>query len=96
MLVLRAITDDEYEAFRATLFTTFGDDLKRDPDGQLTIARLGKSTLERTVRLLVEGIPGNIANIIQYEAISAAEELDLPVPRVAIEEVYDSPAIPSN
>jgi predicted N-acetyltransferase YhbS len=33
MLVLRAITDDEYEAFRATLFTTFGDDLERDPDG---------------------------------------------------------------
>jgi serine/threonine protein kinase/glyoxylase-like metal-dependent hydrolase (beta-lactamase superfamily II) len=70
------------------------EDLSPDPDTAygLRIVRYGRSSIERSVRLLVEDVPGHTANLIQYEAIAACHELDLPTPHLSIEEVHDASA----
>ena len=61
------------------------DDL-RAVGSSFEIVRYGKSTLERVVRCLSGVLEPTLANIIYYEAIAAAEDLDLPVPKVTLEE----------
>lgn len=50
-----------------------------------TITQFGKRTVERAVRVLTKNEPPVTANVVNYEAILAAEELDLPAPRIDIE-----------
>ena len=57
---------------------------------KVTIEHLGKSTLERAVDLLCQRLDDHMANIIKYEAILAAEEMQLPVPRITIEEIDEN------
>ncbi len=54
---------------------------------RIEVLHLGKSTVERIIFLATLGLDPTVANIVRFEAIQAAEEYDLPVPRVALEEV---------
>ncbi|MEO1270711.1 MAG: hypothetical protein AAFX99_21700 [Myxococcota bacterium] len=58
--------------------------------GQVELLHLGKSTLERAVDIICQGLDEHVANIIKYEALLAAEEMQLPVPRITIEEIDEN------
>jgi len=53
---------------------------------RIKITSLGRTTVERAVRLLCEKTPEEYANPIRYEAVFAAGELDLPTPQIDLEE----------
>ena len=58
-------------------------------DQNLTVENLGKTSVERAVRLLCDEVPPETANSIKYEVVYAAEELDLPTPQVELDEDGD-------
>ncbi len=69
--------------------------LDEDPNlsGHITFAggipevkHLGKTSVERAVRLLCDEVGHATANSIKYEAVFAAEELGLPTPSVELDE----------
>lgn len=53
---------------------------------QPQITDIGRWTLGKVVEYLCRGEPAQVANPIKFEAITAAEELGLPAPDIAIEE----------
>ena len=61
-------------------------------DQHLTVENLGKTSVERAVRLLCDAVPPETANSIKYEVVYAAEELDLPTPQVELDEDGDDGA----
>ncbi|RAL22338.1 hypothetical protein DL240_10845 [Lujinxingia litoralis] len=54
--------------------------------GNVEITSLGKTTVERAVRLLCEHVRADVASAIKYEAVYSATELGLPTPMVEIDE----------
>lgn len=52
----------------------------------LRIEHTGKKAVERAVSVLVRNAPGEIADPIKYEALTAAHELELPSPQIELEE----------
>jgi len=57
-------------------------------DGKnVSVRRLGRWTVEQTVEALVLGQPEIVAAPLKFEAILAAEDLDLPAPSVTIDQV---------
>ena len=67
-------------------------------DGEMpTVKNLGKTSLERAVRLLCDQVDHDTANSIKYEAVFASEELGLPTPSVEFdEEGNDGDSAPSS
>jgi hypothetical protein len=61
-------------------------------NGQVSIQRLGRWTVEHVVELLCHGEPPEIAGPIMMEATSAAAEYNLPTPHLDIE----GNGVPSN
>ncbi len=57
--------------------------------GELRIENLGKTSVERAVRILCDEVPHTTANSIKYEAVFASEELGLPTPQVELDEDGD-------
>lgn len=64
------------------------DSLRRTQDGPV-LTDLGKSSIERAVRILSVDLPPEIADAIKYEAVYAAGELELPTPNIDLEEGGD-------
>ncbi len=52
----------------------------------VTIANLGKTSVEQAVRILCDKVPHATANSIKYEAVFASQELGLPTPAVELDE----------
>jgi glyoxylase-like metal-dependent hydrolase (beta-lactamase superfamily II) len=69
--------------------------LQKDPQlrGMVTlestgvqVTSLGKSSVERAVRLLCAHVPDGMREALKYEAVFAAGELDLPTPSIELED----------
>jgi eukaryotic-like serine/threonine-protein kinase len=58
--------------------------------GTVAITSLGKTSVERVVRLLCGHVPYSTGNALKYEAVYASTELGLPTPSVELDE--DGPA----
>ncbi|MFW5967567.1 MAG: protein kinase domain-containing protein [Persicimonas sp.] len=52
----------------------------------IEVTSLGKTSVERAVRLLCDELPQSAANAVKYEAIFSAAELDLPTPAIELDE----------
>lgn len=52
----------------------------------LRIEHTGKKAVERAISVLVRNAPGEIADPLKYEALTAAHELELPSPQIELEE----------
>jgi serine/threonine-protein kinase len=52
----------------------------------IEVTSLGKTSVERAVRLLCDHLPHEMANSLKYEAIYASQELDLPTPVIELDE----------
>lgn len=52
----------------------------------LKVASLGKLTVERAVRILIDHLPSGLHDPLRYEAITAAGDLELPTPSIELEE----------
>ncbi|MFW6057307.1 MAG: protein kinase domain-containing protein [Persicimonas sp.] len=50
------------------------------------VTSLGKTSVERAVRLLCAHVPRSVGSSLKYEAIFAASELDLPTPMIELDE----------
>lgn len=61
------------------------DTLEFHDDGPVVCAS-GRATLERVLELLTTNEDTSLANIMKMEAIAAAEQLQLAVPRVRVDE----------
>lgn len=61
------------------------DDTVEFKNGQITLLRLGKWTVERSVEALCAHEPSEIAGPIQVEAVVAAAEYGLPTPHLDLE-----------
>lgn len=64
-------------------------------DGVLEVTSLGKTSVERAVRLLCSHVPFETANAMKYEAVYAASELGLPTPSVELDEDGPDPGASS-
>ncbi|TXC73156.1 protein kinase [Bradymonadales bacterium TMQ1] len=62
--------------------------------GAVEITSLGKTTVERAVRLICEHVTPDVASAIKYEAVYSANELSLPTPMVELDE--DGPEVASS
>lgn len=60
------------------------------------IKSMGRAATERIIHILTSISSKSASNIIKYEAISAAEEMDLPTPQIQIEEVGDEDTLVSD
>lgn len=58
--------------------------------GQPVITNLGRHAIEKLVEALTHNEASTIANLIKMEAIAAADQLDLPVPHIPIENMGDT------
>lgn len=61
------------------------DTLRFEPGG-VVITGLGRWTVERALDVLVRGETAGVSNLLKMEAMNVADQLQLPAPRIAIEE----------
>lgn len=50
------------------------------------VTSLGKTSVERAVRILCDELPQEAANALKYEAVFSAAELDLPTPAIELDD----------
>lgn len=79
----------------ATADTRLADDRRLEDflsfdSGQPTIRSLGRVAVEKIVETLTRNELPSIANVIKMEVLAAADQLDLPVPRIHIGEFEES------
>lgn len=55
-------------------------------DGVWRIESMGKTAMERVIRVLCDRAPISLADMIRFEALAAASELDLPTPTIELDE----------
>ncbi len=92
--VLRRVVKRAAQVLGPTAEVRLADDpelqetLEFTVDG-ITIKSLGKWSVEQAVRVLTIGEPASIANPLKYEAVTAANDLQLITPNVSIEQEDD-------
>jgi serine/threonine-protein kinase len=83
------------ETARDAIDEPIDDIVEKDPQlrgmvtmqgGDVEITSLGKSSVERAIRLLCAHVPEEMKESLKYEAVFAAGELDLPTPSIELEE----------
>ncbi|MGM0557799.1 MAG: MBL fold metallo-hydrolase [Myxococcota bacterium] len=55
-------------------------------DSGVVVRSLGKTSVERAVRILSEHVPRAVTNALKYEAVFASNELGLPTPMIELDE----------
>lgn len=65
--------------------------LLQEVDGRLEVVSMGRTAVELAIRLLAERAPNSLGDMIRFEALTAAGEMDLPTPTIELDEADNQP-----